>query len=572
MGSSRLKLLAFLFNLIFLFSACPALAVDLSRDSEVRQPLRTRPDLPEYLPDRSEKSIVEKPPAVLMPEKQEKGLTFRLEKVVFHGNTVFSDTELQEIPSKYIGRDIFISDLEEIRFRVTKKYVDAGYVNSGALIKSGQSVDDGVVDYDIVEGRLDDIDVKGNGWLQSSYISSRLWPEKNEPFNAKVLQERFQMLLQDPLVEQLHGRIVPGEDLGTANLDLDVVRARPYDIDIFFDNHRPPSTGAERVTFAGIVRNLTSFGDALDASFGICEGANEVAVGFSVPLNSYDTRFSTRYNYNENSIREQPLVAMDVESDLVSFEFSLFHPFIKDISQELSLGVTMAVRNSTTYFQGTPFPFSAGVEEDGKSKVSVLRFVQSYFNRSTSRAFALRSSFNFGVELFGSTSHAGDLPDSQYLSWLGQGQYAHRVGKRLGQVILRGDIQLSNNRLLSQEQFAIGGASTVRGYRYNELVRDNGYVFSVEWRYPLWRGAGGSDGVENILQIAPFMDFGAAWNKYDDPGDNILHSVGVGLLITPFKWLSAEVYWGYDIKKASLKQEHNLQDEGVYFRLRLHSF
>jgi hemolysin activation/secretion protein len=47
-----------------------------------------------------------------------------------------------------------------------------------------------------------------------------------------------------------------------------------------------------------------------------------------------------------------------------------------------------------------------------------------------------------------------------------------RFDTRGDQYVLRNDLQLAKDPLLPLEQFTVGGASTVRGYRENQLVKD----------------------------------------------------------------------------------------------------
>jgi len=491
--------------------------------------------------------------------------TFSLKGVVFKGNTIFSDETLKTIAEPFISHPLTLSDLEELRYRLTRHYVDNGYVNSGAVLKPDQQVDDGVATYLIQEGRLKDVAVSGNGRLRPNYIRKRIWPDPDQPFNTEALQERFQMLLQDPLIDRMDGRIRPGHTPGEAFLDLDVTRAKPYALSLTGDNHRPPSTGAERVTAAGTLWNLTGFGDRLDAFFGISEGADEASVGYAIPLTAKDTRLSLYYGWSENAVIEEPLASVDIESESQTGELKLEHPLLNSLRRRLDLSLTLSIRKSETYLLGEPFSFTHGAE-DGESRVTALRFIQSFVDRTPSTALALRSTLSLGVDLFGPTIHGKGRQDSQFLTWLGQVQYAHRLGDRWGQAIFRGDLQISDDELLSLERFAVGGAGTVRGYRENELVRDNGYSLSVEWRYPVWPWRA-QESSKSIFQIAPFMDFGSAWNKGETAHDDRLHSIGVGLLYTYSDWIDAELYLAHDLEKAEEKTDHDLQDDGVHFRV-----
>ena len=532
-------------------------------------PGQDRPPLPNYLPSPSDDGVTT-PPAPERRDVRPGDGSIQLKGLEIDGATVFPDAELKAVAAPFIGKPVTVADLEEIRYRLTRFYVDEGYVNSGAVLTPGQRVDDGVVSYRIEEGRLDRISVSGNGRLRPNYIRKRLWPDPDRPFNTAALQKRFQLLLQDPLIDRMNGRIRPGLGPGEAVLDLDVDRAQPYALSILTDNHRPPSTGAEQVSLAGAIWNPTGFGDLLEASAGLSEGGDEIAVGYTLPITARDTRLSFRYSRTENAVVEEPLKLVDVESEAESAEVGLTHPVIRTLGRTLELGVTLAIRESQTFIDWGPFSYEEGPVE-GKSQVTAVRLVQSFVDRSPDTALAFRSTLSLGVDLFGPTIGGGDQPDGRFLAWLGQAQYALRLGDRFGQVLLRGDVQLAEDRLLSLERFAVGGAGTVRGYRENARVRDGGYVLSAEWRYPLLRRETG-DGPADILRIAPFMDFGDAWNRGESDSDDPLHSVGVGLLWTPSRWLDAEIYFAHDLNKAEDSAEHDFQDEGVHFRVRLNAY
>src|SRR6478735_2333788 len=68
----------------------------------------------------------------------------------FQGNTVFKDAQLLKAPvaagqtvGDYLGKPISTEQLEDIRQALTRLYVNAGYINSGAVLPD-QTVEDGV--------------------------------------------------------------------------------------------------------------------------------------------------------------------------------------------------------------------------------------------------------------------------------------------------------------------------------------------------------------------------------------------------------------------------------------------
>ncbi len=224
------------------------------------------------------------------------------------------------------------------------------------------------------------------------------------------------------------------------------------------------------------------------------------------------------------------------------------------------------MRRSQSFLLGSGFRFSEGLSEDGVAKVSVLRFGQSWSYRGRQNALALRNTVSVGLDAFGATTHSGDVPDGEYVAWLGQFQWARRIpaGFGKGQLLFRFDAQLANSALLGMEKLAIGGYATVRGYRENELVRDNGYIGSLEARIPVFRPVSGA----TMLEVVPFVDVGRSWNERN-PGKEkkTLTSAGIGVRWSATQHLFAEAYWAHAFNDVERHGESNLQDDGVHFLL-----
>ncbi len=493
------------------------------------------------------------------------GFMFMLHGVRFEGGGTLPQDGLKAVYTPFIGQWLTLADVEELRYRLTRHYVDQGYVNSGVLLKPDQVVRDGVIVFQIIPGRLAEIRVSGQERLRPSYVTGRIQPDPETPFNRTDLQERFQLLLQDPLIEQIHGTLLPGNAPGSAVLDLQVKRARPWDLYLRTDNYRPPSTGAERAYVGGVVRNLTGFGDVLDLYLGRAyeDQGNEGAIGWSVPLNARDTRLMLRYDRTNASLLEEPLVDLNIESETDRFDLGLSHPLWQSLQSTLRLGGLLSWSENKTTLLGEPFSFSEGAVE-GTSRVTAFRFVQEYSRRSAKQAYALRSVLSYGLDAFDATIHPANTPDSRFVAWLGQGQAVWRLTESGTQLILRGGIQLAGEHLLPLEQFAIGGVNTVRGYRENELVGDSGYAASLELRYPLWEGVGFAETRQQV-QLAAFTDAGSAWNhgRFNQRED--LFSVGVGLIWTIEERLRAELYLGHALTDRTPQTDHNLQDDGIHF-------
>jgi hemolysin activation/secretion protein len=200
--------------------------------------------------------------------------------------------------------------------------------------------------------------------------------------------------------------------------------------------------------------------------------------------------------------------------------------------------------------------------------VSVLGLSQEFIDRGQNHVLALRSTFNFGLDVLDSTDNgvAGD-PTGKFFAWLGQAQYVQRLFNTQNQLILRVAGQWTDDKLLALEQISVGGHDTVRGYLENQLVRDRGIASSAELRVPVLFDKAGN----GIIQLATFFDFGGAWNVGGSESPSTLYSIGAGILLAPDKHINGQLYWGYRLNHVYMPY-NNAQDLGLTFRVNVAAF
>ena len=478
------------------------------------------------------------------------------------GNTVFTREELASLISPYENREITSGELQELRYALTLHYVSAGYINSGAIIPD-QTVTDGLIRIEIVEGELTSISVEGNERLKSKYISGRAALGAGPPLNIVELGEQLQILQQNPRFERIQATLEPGAVPGEGNLNIDVKEARPYHLWLGFDNHQPPSVGGIQGRVWGDHLNLTGHGDVLQFEYDHAEGLDDFSVRYSLPVNARDTTLGVYYDRNDAEVVEDPFDELDIESDLNTFSLFVNQPFHLSVNRVFTLGLLLDLRESKTHLLGERFPFTPGTD-NGKTKLTVVRFMQEWLDRDRTRVLAARSLFSAGIDAFDATVN-GEPQDGKFLAWLGQFQLAERIPNTRTQLIYRADVQLANDSLPPMEQITIGGYRTVRGYRENRLVSDTGFVTSVELRVPVYTVPSGNFNV----QVAPFADYGLARNhSRPDPGPDHISSIGIGLLGTLYQRVNFDVYYGHAFQDFD-NANNNIQDDGWSFSLSL---
>lgn len=505
------------------------------------------------------------PPPAASPGLAAAGARIRLQQVRVTGSTVFSQQEFADIAAPYVGRDVTAEDLAALRQALTLKYIQAGYINSGALLPD-QQVADGIVEFRMVEGGLSGITVTGGKRLRDDYVADRLALAGVAPLNVNRLQDRLQILLQGPFIDIINAELTPGDRPGEARLTARIQEAKGSLVSATLDNDFSPSLGSARAGLRGQLFSPSGRGDIFGWELAAASGYRKIAASYAVPLTASDLMLEVFADTSRAEVVETPLNALDIQSRSSTLGLRVSYPVLHTAREQFKLSAGLDVRQSTAELLGTGFAFSPGVEADGKSKVSVLRFVQDYVGRDSNQVTAARSTFSLGTGAFGATDMGNNVPNGKFLAWLGQFQHARRLGKSDNQVVFRFDAQLTNKALLPMEQFAVGGARTVRGFRANQLVRDQGYAASLEVRMPVMRNADGG----TVLQVAPFVDIGGAWYKSrpsEDP--QRLSSAGVALRFDPYPGLHAEIAWAKTFSgRKVVNPSESLQDRGWHLSMR----
>jgi hemolysin activation/secretion protein len=517
------------------------------------------------------------PPFRLPPVIADRAITtvvagaITVERILFSGNEVIPTSDLAELAAPYEGRSLSEAEIEELRQKLSRLYVSRGYINSGAVFAE-PPLDGTTLRYRLVEGRLGEVRVHGQERLEEGYIVDRLKLASDSALNVDLLRERFALLLSDPLFARMNAQLSPGKSDDEAALDINVVRARSYQVEIVGNNHRPPSIGAESFGAKAWIRNLSGYGDLLEIDLQAPHESGEISAGgrssltWHMPLGNHGTALSMHRERGQASVLEEPLRSLNIESQLEGSDVGLSHCVFENLRHKFSVGATRAHRTNRTFLLGEPYSFVPG-EPDGQTKVSTWRLWQEFTYRSETQVLALRSTFS------DSRNNLEDLqplpagseiqPAHRARFWLGQFQYVRQLNDDGMQWLARGALQRTGDRLLALDRISLGGVATVRGYRENQLVRDTGSALSLEFVYPLLQQSSG----RLNASLVPFYDLGQGRNL-DDVSAR-LESAGLALR-GRWQGLQWEIAVAKRLAHFTLPrvEQRTLQDRGIHIEIR----
>ena len=551
----------------------------------------TQNQLPNPIPPRTPQPPITdpepkpKPPVELSPSSppSSPGLpgipgNITVKKFKFIGNTAFSDAELRATVKEFTNRPISFAELLQAEEKIKNKYTEGCqgnvkqpcYINSGAFIPANQTFaqDGAVVIIQVVEGGIENIEITGLSKLRSSYIRSRIQQGISQPLEREKLLKQLQILQLDPLIENISAELAAGTRPEKSVLEVTVNEADPFFVEFFTDNARAPSVGSWRRGLRITEGNLLGFGDRIFGEYVNTEGSNAIDLSYSVPITAKNTTVNIRGGVTSTEVVEEPFDRADIEGDSFNFEFGVRQPVYRTPTTEIAVGLSGTRQESNTEVMGENFQLSPGADANGETRISALRFSQEYTKRTLQDVLALRSQFNVGLDVFDSTVNDDPLPDSRFFAWRGQGQYVRRIGQN-SLVVLRSDLQLATTNLVPLEQFSVGGLQSVRGYRQDALLTDNGFFTSAEVRLPLYKARS----IEGLLSIVPFLDFGVGWNDNsdDNPEENVLVGLGLGLQWQMGDTLNARIDYGIPLTDVE-DSSNTLQEDGVYFSVNYSPF
>ena len=127
--------------------------------------------------------------------------------------------------------------------------------------------------------------------------------------------------------------------------------------------------------------------------------------------------------------------------------------------------------------------------------------------------------------------------------------------------ITRAEGHVASDTLAGSELFAVGGATTVRGYDTSEAVGEEGYLFSTELRSPsfkplfsLSKMMGKPMRVQDNIQLLLFMDYSGVRSKSPTapaPDDTNLWSIGPGIRYNMGRYASLKFDYGFQLKDST---------------------
>jgi hemolysin activation/secretion protein len=455
------------------------------------------------------------------------GPRFIVKKFEVTGNTLIDDATLAPILEVGDGLEVTLGILHLIAQEITTLYAMKGYVLTRVYVPE-QEIENGVVTVQVVEGKLGKIEVTGNEKFKQEEIQARLQPLLGDPALKESTLEKYLLGLNATQGLKVKAVLKPGEVFGTSDLTVQVKESRTYRIAFDADNFGSRFTGEQRYGLTGEAGSLLALGDRLSVR-GVKSNDDQdfINPSYSIPIGPYGTTATLSYIFTEFNLGGD-LAVLNAGGRANIFSAEVSHSLFQTRSSEFHLSLGGEIRNFENGLAGAP-------SSDDKLRDAYLSaggFFKDPLRARTFYTLRLQKGFSesdVADPLNSRFQGRGDVLISSFDVTRYQSTF---VGKTYLTVLAKG--QVASKRVLSPDQFAIGGFGSVRGYPLAEAAGDNGFFVSAELVVPFPFKVTVLNNpkkiqLDQVLSFFAFIDHGKVFIKEPQPGENDKELNGLGL-------------------------------------------
>jgi len=478
------------------------------------------------------------------------------------GFTILPSEEIKSLVSPWEGKELSLEEIQGVADRITAHYRELGYLLVNAHVPA-QTVRDGEILIQVVEGRLDKVTVTGNQRYSSTFIERHLARLRSDPSLREAALERSLLILNEYPYLLVNALLQAGHSPGTTDLVIRAEERPPLSGSLSYDNFGSKSSSRSRAGLMLETGSLLLTGDQLTLR-GVTgldqldlERLSYGRIDYLVPLDYDGTKVGFYYTNSRYESGEE-LRALDIngKSDLLGLY--VIHPLYRRLTQRLDVKSGFDYKNLTDYILDETWSrdrirvfslgFSYDVVDDYRGRTNLAftayRGVRDLFDGSgrsdpgVSRKGADGSFSKYTLDVY----RIQMLPGNSFLT-------------------LRGEGQLSADRLFVVEQFSLGGMGSVRGFDASCCNGDSGYFVSAELQtapfFPEKRLFGRRIG--DMFKLAFFGDHGGVFLNDPEPGESrndYLSSLGSGLRLSAGNSFAVRLDWAVPRKNDRFNARH----------------
>lgn len=511
----------------------------LSEEQKKREPVK---------PPKQPEVAIEEKEGELVPQ----GFPFLVKHIRFVGNKSISTRQIEKLARPYEGKEISLPELKNVAKMITRLYQTKGFLTSRAFIPP-QEIVEGTVTIEILEAKLGEVRVEGNKRIPAKWILKRVQIKSGQVLQVKTLERNLIRMNRNPDVE-IRAVLVRGQEPGTTDVILTVKEKFFLHGGYTFDNQGTKFSKKLRQNFDGSGNGILNLNDRVSYRQIFTEAAEFVGevADYTTPINERGTSAEMTFS-NVNIHLGEGLKPLEVRGRATVFSPSFNQSLHESEKWEANLVAGFDFKSVKTRVLGTE------LSDDELRELHLGPNVTEWDKWGRS---VLTTNFIFAFPTFLGASDKKDKHASRPQTG-GQFQIYQLTGARVQNLWLglvgffRASTQFTPDRLVTAEQFRIGGMNTVRGYPEGDYLGDYGFNGTLELRIPPYLFPKKIELPFNktiipreSIQFVLFCDLAKAYLNKPLPTEQsskLLVGIGPGVLLDIFRHVSARVFMGIPV-------------------------
>lgn len=409
---------------------------------------------------------------------------FDILEYVVEGNTVLPALAIEEAVYPHLGEGRSLADAEAARLALEQAYHRGGFLTVFVNIPE-QQVDSGRVRLQVVQGEVERLRVAGSRYFSLGRIKAGA-PELAEgsvPYFPEVQKQ-----LAD-LGKAADRRITPvlraGREPGKVEVELKVDDKPPLHGSVELNDRYSADT--TRTRLSGSIRwdNLWQREHSLGISYQVApenpDDSKALSATYAAPLDSghYLAAYAVHTDSDVASLGTLGVVGV---GDIVGLRYILPLRGRPGLHHSLTLGVDYKDFSQSVRLLGA---------DSFNTPISYLPFSLTWDAGLSDGADTTRLSLAANFHLRNVVGEQAEFADKRFRASPGyfylRGALDRTWNWPSGMALKAGaDFQVTDQPLISNEQFALGGAESLRGYLESEALGDRGLSLSLEWQSAPW--------------------------------------------------------------------------------------
>ncbi|HUN74185.1 MAG TPA: POTRA domain-containing protein [Steroidobacteraceae bacterium] len=496
--------------------------------------------------------------AAASPSSPQPAPTFNVHEYRVLGNTVLPVRDIETVLYPLLGDHKQLSDVEHARAALEKAYHAKGYGTVFVDIPPQDVTAEGIVRLRVTEGRLHERRVEGAKYFSGRQVAAALpAAQVGTVPNLPELQKELTALNSQTPDRSVAPILKQGPQPGTMDMDLKVTDKLPLHGSLEVDDNYTADTKPLRATAALSYANLFSDLDDLTVQYQDSpQSPGQVKVlnaAYALHPIWDGWRLSGIFidsNSSVSSIGEGATGVLGT-GEIYSLRAS-YIPFTSTTtSQSVTLGYDYKHFTNSITEGGTAAPLVTPISYSNLSLTYLGAWHVGWLEAVVSLTpdFGVRGAPN-NPAAFENDRYLG-RPNYFYLRYDGSFT-AHLPADFRLMVRLAG--QATEDPLVSNENYSIGGADGVRGYLEAEELGDAALKGTVQAQTPTW-----SWRARHVINAFWFYDAGRTHvlaTLAGQPEYVMLRSWGTGANLLPDYWLTGTLTWAYPLTDGTYTRAH----------------